>query len=126
MSGTLAVVTVYQGRAMTSAGFDQAEADDLAGAIAELGGWDSGPTVVDALPDLQERFPAGRQVMLGRRVHWRRGQPGIVAEAKPESFARWPESSLSPWFLGEGGAYVFVVLDDGYASWWPTSWLETR
>ena len=126
MSGTLAVVTGYQGRTCTSAGLDAAEAAGLAAAIAELGGWDSGPVIIDALPDLQERFPLSRPVWLGKPVHWRRGQRGVVAAGEPESFARWPEHGPTPWFLSADGASVYVALDDGYTSWWPAAWLEVR
>lgn len=127
MSGTLAVVTVYQGREMVSSGFDQAEAAELAEAIAELDGWDSGPDIVNLLPDLEARFPAGTPVWLSQRVYWRKGQPGTVAEGVPLSFARWaPRPGPVPWFIGGDGPSVFVALDDGYASWWPAKWLELR
>jgi len=123
MSGTLAVVTVYRGREVVSAGFDEAEAAEMAGAIAELGGWDAGPEIRDLLPGLEATFPAGRRVMLGKPVHWRPGQGGVVAPGELESFARWPERSPSPWLLSADGASVHVVLDDGCASWWPSAWL---
>lgn len=123
MSGTLAVVITYRGHECLSAGYDAGEARDLAEAIAELGGWDSGPEIRDLLPGLRERFPVGRRVMLGKRVYWRPGQGGVVAAGEPESYARWPESGLSPWARDSSGAEVFVVLDDGCASWWRARWL---
>lgn len=126
MSGTLAVVTVYKGREVLSAGYDQAEAEWIADSVADLGGWDSGPVIRDLLPDLEARFPVGTLVWLGKRVHWRRGQAGTVTAGEPESFAKWPERGPSPWFVSTDGASVHVLLDDGYASWWPASWLETR
>jgi hypothetical protein len=123
VSGTLAVVTVYCGREVVSAGFDEVEAAGMVGAIAELGGWDADPEVRDLLPGLEATFPAGRRVMLGPRVHWRPGQGGVVASGELESYARWPERGPSPWFLDSSGASVYVVLDDGYASWWRSTWL---
>lgn len=127
MSGTLAVVTVWRGREVAGCGYDQAEADEMATAVAELGGWDSGPVIRDLLPELEQRFPLGARVWLGHRVHWRRGQAGTVAAGEPESFASWrPAFGPVPWFIGCDGAYVFVELDDGYASWWSAKWLETR
>lgn len=127
MSGTLAVVTVYRGRDLLSAGYDENEAAEMAEAVAELGGWDSPPVVRDLLPDLERRFQPGTRVWLGQRVYWRRGQPGTVAAGEPESFACWtPQPGLAPWFIGADGAYVYVVLDDGYASWWRSTWLDTR
>jgi hypothetical protein len=123
MSGTLAVVTVYRGHECVSAGFSEAEAADMAGAIAELGGWEAGPEVRDLLPGLEATFPVGCRVMFGRQVHWRPGQGGVVNPGELDSFARWPESGPSPWLLGADGAYVHVVLDDGYASWWRSTWL---
>jgi hypothetical protein len=123
MSGTLAVVTVYRGRECVSAGLDEAEAAEMARAIAGLVGWEAGPEIRDLLPGLEAAFPVGRRVMLGPRVHWRPGQGGVVAPGELESFARWPEYGPSPWLLGTDGAYVYVVLDDGYASWWRSTWL---
>jgi hypothetical protein len=127
MTGTLAVVTVYQRREVASSGFDQAEAADLSAAVAELGGWEEGPFTRDLLPALEQRFQPGTPVWLGRRVYWRRGQRGAVAAGEPESYARWvPQPGLVPWFISLDGASVFVELDDGCASWWPATWLETR
>jgi hypothetical protein len=126
VSGTLAVVTLWGGHESVSAGFDADEAQHLAEAVAELGGWDKPPEVRDMLPDLEARFPVGTAVWLGKSVYWRRGQRGVVAAGEPESYARWPERGPSPWFLSADGAEVYVVLDDGYASWWRSTWLETR
>lgn len=126
MSGTLAVVTVWRGREVVSAGYDQAEAVGMAAAVAELGGWESWPAIRDLLPGLEQRFPLGAPVWLGKPVYWRRGQAGTVTAGQLESFASWPEHGPSPWFIGTDGAYVHVLLDDGYASWWHASWLETR
>jgi hypothetical protein len=81
----------------------------------------------DLLPELQRRFPVGAAVWLGPRVTWRRGQAGTVAEGEPQSIARWqPRPGLVPWFVALDGASVYVLLDDGSASWWPAGWLETR
>jgi hypothetical protein len=126
MSGTYAIVRVG-GRGM-DAGHSKEEAERWA---AELPGLLEEPdavfTVTDLLPELEQRFPEGGAVWLGKAVHWRRGQHGTVAVGKPESFSRWaPRPGLVPWFIGQSGAEVFVVLDDGYASWWPARWLETR
>jgi hypothetical protein len=126
MSGTLAVVTVYRGRECVSAGYDLDEAESLAEAAAEMGGWEQGPVIRDLLPELEERFPLGGQVRLGRPVYWRRGQHGTVTAGEPASYARWSPGNPAPWFIGTDGADVFVTLDDGYASWWPAKWLETR
>jgi hypothetical protein len=129
MSGTFAVVTAYRGHASTTAGLARGDAERW---VAELPGLldyelDKPPEVLDLLPELEARFPAGGAVWLGPRVHWRPGQPGTVAAGEPESFARWsPQAGPVPWFIGTGGAYVFAALDDGYASWWPARWLETR
>lgn len=125
MSGTLAVLTRYRGYQCTSAGFDAAEAADMLEAITELGGWDEPPFTCDLLPDLEQRFPLGARVMLGPVVHWRPGQGGIVTVGEPESFARWPEHGLSPWFFSADGAHVHVRLDDGCESWWRDTWLVT-
>jgi hypothetical protein len=123
VSGTLAVVTVWRGREGLSGGFDQAEAASMLTAIAELGGWDKPPEIRDLLPDLQQRFPLGRRVMLGPRAHWRPGQGGVVTAGEPESYACWPERGLSPWFICTDAAEVHVRLDDGYESWWRSTWL---
>jgi hypothetical protein len=110
----------------TDAGFTKEEADRLAAEWGQvLGG--SPFTVTDLLPELEQRFQPGTRVWLGQRVHWRRGQAGVVSAGEPESFALWqPEAGQVPWFIGQGGAHVFVTLDDGYASWWSAGWLETR
>lgn len=129
MSGTLAVVTVWRGRESMSAGYDQGEAEELREVlIAELGatGWDGPPEIRDLLPDLEARFQPGTCVWLGQRVYWRKGHHGTVAAGSPAGYARWCPSDPSPWFIGSDGAEVFVELDDGYASWWPSTWLETR
>jgi hypothetical protein len=126
MSGTLGIRTKHRRHVSVSGGFDQGEAEDLAAAIAELGGWEEGPTIVDLLPELEERFLPGTPVWLGHRVYWRRGQRGTVTAGTPAEYSRWSLGDLSPWFIGGDGAEVFVTLDDGYASWWPARWLETR
>jgi hypothetical protein len=126
MSGTLAVVTVYRGRECVSGGFDQAEAENMAAAVAELGGWEQGPDIRDLLPGLEAFFPLGADVWLGKPVYWRRGQHGTVTAGEPLEFARWSPGNPAPWFIGTDGADVFVTLDDGYASWWPAKWLDTR
>jgi hypothetical protein len=110
------------------AGFTQAEAERHA---AELPGLLDEPDAVftarDLLPELEKRFPPGAAVWLGERVHWRRGQRGTVTAALPDSLARWvPAAGPVPWFISAGGGSVFVVLDDGSASWWPAKWLDTR
>jgi hypothetical protein len=109
-----------------SAGFTREEAASFAAELDEL--LPGLPfEVCDLLPELEQRFPFGTQVWLGPRVYWRRGQPGVVAAGEPESFVKWqPTPGLVPWFIGNDGPYVFVALDDGYASWWPAGWLETR
>lgn len=126
MSGTLAVVTVHKGHQMMGAGYDQAEAEWIAGEIAKLGGWDEGPVIRDLLPHLEAFFPVGTDVWLGKRVYWRRGQHGKVAVGEPDSLAKWSPSDPAPWYIGQDGASVYVALDDGYASWWPSRWLDTR
>lgn len=129
MSGTLAIVTVWRGHESMSAGYDLAEAEEWRGVlVTELGarGWDGPPEIRDLLPDLEERFQPGTDVWLGKRVYWRKGQHGTVAAGEPESHAKWFPSNPSPWFISQDGASVWVVLDDGYASWWPARWLDTR
>lgn len=126
MSGTYAVTRA--GERTMSAGYTKEEAERWA---AELPGLLEEPgavfTVSDLLPDLEQRFPEGGAVWLGKRVYWRRGQPGTVALGKPESFAKWaPRPGLVPWFISQDGASVFVTLDDGPASWWPVYMLDTR
>jgi hypothetical protein len=126
MSGTYAVSRA--GERGMDAGYSAEEAARWA---AELPGLLDDPaasfTVTDLLPDLEQRFPAGGAVWLGSRVHWRKGQRGTVAEGEPEGFAKWvPGPGLVPWFISTDGASVYVVLDDGCASWWPATWLETR
>jgi hypothetical protein len=126
MSGTYAVSR--PGEPGMTAGFTEEEAARLAAELPQLL---NAPhllfTVTDLLPELERRFPEGGPVWLGQRVHWRKGQRGTVASGEPESFSRWqPRPGLVPWFIAAGGASVFVVLDDGYASWWPAGWLETR
>lgn len=127
MSGTWAVTRLGDEPRMT-AGFTKKEAAKLA---AELPGLLNDPaasfTVRDLLPELEQRFPVGTAVWLGQRVYWRRGQRGVVAKGKPERFAKWvPRPGRVPWFISISGASVYVALDDGCASWWPASWLETR
>ena len=124
--GTWAVVTSYEGREHLSAGYAEADAREMAFTTLPecLGITDA--AVRDLLPGLEAFYPAGTEVWLSQRVYWRRGQHGRVAAGEPESFARWSPGSPAPWFLAEGGAYVYVVLDDGYASWWPCRCLETR
>jgi hypothetical protein len=108
------------------AGFTREEAESCCTELAELAPGLSFP-VTDLLPELEQRFPAGTAVWLGQQVYWCRGQRGTVAEGEPESFAKWvPRPGPVPWLVGTDGASVYVVLDDGYASWWPASWLETR
>lgn len=124
MSGTYAITRPGQ-RGMT-AGLSAAEAESLAADLLECL---PGPafTMHDLLPELEQRFPEGAAVWLGPRVYWRRGQRGTVGAGEPESFAEWqPRPGLVPWFIGSDGAEVFVRLDDGCASWWPATWLETR
>lgn len=124
MSGTYALTRL--GVPGMTAGFTQEEAVRLAAEfLAELPG--APFETCDLLPELERRFPVGAAVWLGPRVHWRRGQAGTVAEGEPQSIARWvPGPGLVPWFVSRDGASVYVLLDDGYASWWPAGWLETR
>jgi len=124
MSGTYALSRPGQ-RGM-DAGFTKEEAGRLAVEFEqELGGPPF--TVTDLLPELEQRFQPGTRVWLGQKVYWRRGQAGTVSVGEAESFAKWqPAPGLVPWFIGQDGAYVFVTLDDGYASWWSAGWLETR
>ena len=127
MSGTLAVVTVYRGREGMSAGYSAGEAAEMAEAVAELGGWDRPVAIRDLRPELEARFPLGTRVWLGEAVYWRRGQAGTVTAGEPENFSRWqPAPGPVPWFIGPDGACVHVLLGDGYGSWWPARWLETR
>jgi hypothetical protein len=127
MSGTWAVRRAGDGPRMT-AGFTEEEATRHA---AELPGLlddpDASFTVTDLLPELEQRFPEGGSVWLGKVVYWRRGQQGTVALGEPASYSRWaPRPGPVPWFIGTDGAEVFVALDDGHASWWPARWLDTR
>jgi hypothetical protein len=131
MSGTWAVLDTREGPRLSgrmTAGYTQAEAEQWA---AELPGLLGDPaasfTTADLLPGLERRFQPGTAVWLGTRVYWRRGQRGTVTAGEPESYAKWaPQDGILPWFVGSGGAEVFVALDDGYASWWPAGWLDTR
>jgi hypothetical protein len=126
MSGTYAVTRAGD-HGGTIAGFTEEEAAGYAAELERL--LRPGPPfmVRDLLPELERRFPGGGSVWLGRQAYWRKGQRGTVAAGEPESFARWtPAAGPVPWFIGTGGASVFVRLDDGYASWWPAGWLETR
>lgn len=127
MSGGTWVVRGMDGRSGT-AGFTEAEAVKYAAELpAALEDTSLTFTVTDLLPELEQRFPAGGAVWLGPPVHWRRDQHGTVGLGEPASYARWvPRPGPVPWFISCDGAEVFVVLDDGYASWWPARWLETR
>jgi hypothetical protein len=119
------VVTLNGDREHADAGYSKADAESWTDVLRdELG--ITGAEVRDLLPGLQARFPVGGKVWLSQRVHWRPGQAGTVTEGEPESYARWPERGPSPWFLSGDGASVHVLLDDGYESWWPARWLETR
>lgn len=111
-----------------SAGFTRAEAERWAAELPGLLGEPAADfTTADLLPGLERRFQPGTPAWLGKRVYWRKGERGTVAAGIPESFARWaPRAGPVPWFIGSGGPYVYVALDDGYASWWPANWLETR
>jgi hypothetical protein len=124
MSGTYAVVTMDGDREHLDAGYSKADAERFAYELPELLGISA--EVRDLLPGLEARFPVGGKVWLSQRVRWRRGQAGTVTVGEPDDYARWPEHGPSPWFLGSGGAVVHVLLGDGYESWWPAHWLETR
>jgi hypothetical protein len=126
MSGTWAVTRPGE-RGMT-AGYAEDEARryaaELPGLLEDLS---LSFTATDLLPELERRFPVGGTVWLGKPVYWRRGQRGTVAAGVPDLCVKWqPEPGPVPWFIGTGGAYVHVVLDDGTASWWPSRWLDTR
>lgn len=126
MNGTYAVTR--SGERRGSAGYTKEEAEQWA---AELPGLLEEPgasfTVTDLLPELEQRFPVGGAVWLGEPVHWRRGQHGTVGTGEPDCRVMWqPRPDPVPWFVSTDGASVFVVLDDGYASWWPAQWLDTR
>jgi hypothetical protein len=125
--GTWAVITLIGGREHTSGGYGEAGAAEMAHVTlpAELGIDDA--FTRDLLPGLEAKFPPGAPVWLGTPVHWRLGQHGIVTPGVPERHACWlPDGDLVPWFISTDGASVHVLLDDGYESWWPACWLETR
>jgi hypothetical protein len=128
MSGGTWVVRGMDGCSGT-AGFTEADAVKWAAELpAALEDLSLSFTVHDLLPDLEQRFPVGGAVWLGKPVYWRRGQRGTVALGEPDCRVMWqPEPGLVPWFIGIDGASVYVALDDdGYASWWPARWLDTR
>ena len=131
MSGTWAVLEAREGSRLSgrmTAGLTREDAERYAAELPRvLEDFSLSFTARDLLPDLEARFQPGTPVWLGPRVHWAKGQRGTVAAGKPESFSQWqPYPGLVPWFIGTDGAEVFVTLGDGYASWWPAGWLETR